>query len=272
MLELLALPFFQNAILAGILVSIACGIIGSLVVVNRSVFLAGGIAHAAYGGVGLAFFFALPAFPTIVIFSVVIAIIMAALSLNRRERTDAIIGVLWAIGMAIGIILIDLSPGYNVDLMSYLFGSILTVPASDLKFMAVLDLIIIGVILFYYKNFIAMSYDREFAKVRGVPVKKLHFLFLVMVAICIVMSIRAVGLILIMALLTIAPFLAEQVSKSLLQMMAISSGLNVGFVILGLFISYFFDLTSGATIILVAGIFFVIFQVTLRIVKTKKAL
>ncbi len=266
MLELFNFPFFQNAVIAGIFVSIACGLIGSLVVVNRSVFLAGGIAHAAYGGVGLAFFFALPAFPTIVIFSVAIALIMAGLSLEKRERTDAIIGVLWAIGMAMGIILIDLSPGYNVDLMSYLFGSILTVPDSDVKLMAILNLMIIGIVSFYYKDFIAISYDREFAKVRGVPVVRLHFIFLIMVAICVVMTIRAVGLILIMALMTIAPFLLEQVSKSLLQMMMLSCVLNILFVLSGLLISYYLDLTSGATIILVAGVFFIIFQGVLKLI------
>ena len=255
-MEILNLPFMQHAIIAGILSSIACGIMGSLVVVNRSVFLAGGIAHAAYGGVGLAFFLALPPLPCIIGFSTFMAFLIGALTLRKRQRLDAMIGVLWALGMAIGIILTDLTPGYNVDLMSFLFGSILTVPRSDLIVMFLVDAFVIGTVIYFYKEFLAISHDFEFSKVRGVKVAPLHLLFLVLVALCVVITIRVVGLILIMALFSIAPYISERYSSSLFDMMIKSIILNLFFVFLGLYLSYRFDLTSGATIILVAGIFF----------------
>ena len=132
MLEALQFEFMRNALLAGLLASIMCGVIGTFVVVNRIVFISGGIAHAAYGGIGLAFFFGFSYLMGILGFSLLVAAIMAAVSLKTRQRADTIIGVLWAVGMALGVILLDLTPGYNVDLMSYLFGSILTVPTSDL--------------------------------------------------------------------------------------------------------------------------------------------
>ena len=170
MLDVLHLPFMQNAIWAGILTSIACGIIGSLVVVNRLVFLAGGVAHSAYGGVGLAFFLGLPVLPCTLGFTLFTSGLLGAITINRNERTDTIVGLIWAAGMASGIILIDFTPGYNVDLMSYLFGSILTVPDSDLWLMLVMDLIIIGLVGIFYRGFLVMSFDREYARTLGLPV------------------------------------------------------------------------------------------------------
>ena len=132
MLEVLQLEFMRNALAAGILVSVVCGVIGTLVVVNRIVFLAGGIAHAAYGGIGLAFFMGWPYVAGTAGFSLLAAGVMAAVTLKAKHRADAMIGVIWAVGMAVGVIFMDLTPGYNVDLMSYLFGSILAVPVADL--------------------------------------------------------------------------------------------------------------------------------------------
>ncbi len=260
MFELLQLPFMQNALFAGVLAAVACGVIGSLVVVNRSVFMAGGIAHAAYGGVGIAFFFALPALPCIVAFSLFIALVMAALTVKKRGRMDTIIGVLWAVGMAIGIILVDLTPGYNVDLMSFLFGSILAVPKSDVHLMSILVVFILAVVTYFYKELLSTSYDREFSQVRGIKVVPLHFLVSALIALAVVMTIRVVGLILIMALFTIAPYLVEKYVSSLAKMMLFSSLLNILFVLTGLWLSYKFDLTSGATIILTAACFFILFK------------
>ncbi len=252
MIEALSLDFMQNALLAGILASIACGIIGSLVVVNRQVFLAGGVAHAAYGGVGLAFFFSLPVLPTTIAFTIVAALVMAAATFGRAERIDAVIGVLWAAGMALGIILLDVTPGYNVDLISYLFGSILAVPRSDIWIMLGLDLSVIALVTVFYKDFLALSFDVEFAKSNGVPVKTLYFVMLVMVAVGVVMIIQVVGLILVIALLTIPPMMAEHRAHSLGRMMLSASLWSLIFCLAGLFFSYTYDLTSGASIIAVA--------------------
>lgn len=270
MFEALQYDFMRNALLAGLLVSISCGIIGSLVVVNRIVFISGGIAHAAFGGVGLGFFCGFSPFLGAAIFASGVSLIMGAVSLKSKHRADTIIGVLWAIGMAVGIILIDLTPGYHVDLMSYLFGSILAVPAQDLWLMLPLDGFILLVVLLFYKEFVALSYDEQFAFVVGIPVKTLYLLLLGMTALSIVMIIQVVGLILVIALLTIPPFIAEKYTRSLGQMMVLSSMLGILFTLSGLWLSYTFDLTSGATIILVAGVGFFISQV-LDFIKAKRA-
>ena len=253
MIEALQFEFMRNALLAGLLASIVCGMIGTLIVVNRIVFLSGGIAHAAYGGIGIAFFFGWPHMVGTIGFSLIIAMIMAVITIKTRHRADTIIGVLWAVGMALGVILLDLTPGYNVDLMSYLFGSILSVPDSDLILMAAICVLVFLIVLYYYHYLLAMSYDEEFAQLRGVPVKFLYFLLIGMTALSIVMIIRVVGLILVIALLTIPPFIAEKFSKSLFQMMGVSTALCAIFSVTGLWLSYAFNLTSGASIIMVAA-------------------
>lgn len=260
MFEVLQFEFMRNALIAGLLTSVICGIIGTFVVVNRIAFLAGGIAHSAYGGIGLAFFLGLPYIVGTLGFTLFAALIMAAVTLKARDRADTFIGVLWAGGMALGILLLDLTPGYNVDLMSYLFGSILAVPKSALWQMLVMCLSVGLIVLFFYNDFLAMSYDEEFAQLRGVPVKGLYFLLIGMIALSIVMIIRVVGLILVIALLTIPPYIAEKYARSLRMMMLISTLLCCIFTMTGLWLSYIFNLTSGATIIMVAvAAFFISF-------------
>lgn len=262
MFEVLQFEFMRNALMAGLLTSVICGIIGTFVVVNRIAFLAGGIAHAAYGGIGLAFFFGLPYIVGTLGFTLFAALIMAAVTLKAKDRADTFIGVLWAGGMGLGVLLLDLTPGYNVDLMSYLFGSILAVPKSDLWQMLVMCLSVGFIVIFFYNDFLAMSYDEEFAQLRGVPVKGLYFLLIGMIALSIVMIIRVVGLILVIALLTIPPYIAEKYARSLRMMILISTLLCCMFTIVGLWLSYIFNLTSGSTIIMVAvAAFFISFLV-----------
>ena len=260
MWEALQFEFMRNALLAGFLTSVACGVIGSLVVVNRLVFISGGIAHAAFGGIGLAFFLGFSPLLGASLFSVAVALLMGAVSMKRKHRADTIIGVLWALGMALGIILIDLTPGYNADLMSYLFGSILTVPMSDIWLMLPLNVLILAAVCRYYREFLAMSYDEDFAFVVGVPVRVLYFALLCMTALSVVMIIRVVGLILFIALLTIPPYIAERYTTSLARMMLLSSLLGIVFTFFGLYLSYRFNLSSGATIILVGGLAFFLTQ------------
>jgi len=257
-MDILGFEFMQNALIAGLLASVICGVIGSLVVVNRMVFISGGIAHASYGGVGLAFLLGLPVLPVTTAFTVCMAMIMALVTLRARERVDTVIGVIWASGMALGIILLDLTPGYNVDLMSYLFGSILAVPRQDLWLMAGLAVVVFGLVLVFYRGFLVMSFDEEFARSRGVPVDFLYCLLIVMVGLCVVMIIRVVGLILVIALLTIPPFMAERRTRSLSLMMLLATILSAIFTVTGLWLSYSLDITSGAAIIAVAAVCFFI--------------
>ena len=253
MIEALSFEFIQHALIAGILVSFAAGIIGSLIVVNRMVFLAGGMAHASYGGIGMAVYFGLPIFLGASLFAVGAAMLIASLTMHKRHRMDTFIGLIWAVGMAIGVIFIDLTPGYNVDMMSYLFGSILAVSSEDIYFMAALLGIIIFVITFWYRDILAVSYDSEYAKLRGVNVKFFYTLILILSALTVVVAIKVVGLILVIAMLTIPVYIAEKLSTSLLSMMIISGIIATLFTLAGLWFSYTYNLTSGASIILVSA-------------------
>ena len=256
MIEAFQSEFMRNALFAGLLASVACGIIGTLVVVNRIVFISGGIAHAAYGGIGLAFFFGIAPLAGAIGFALAIAMIMSAVTLKNKQRADTVVGVLWAVGMALGIIMIDLTPGYNVDLMSYLFGSILAVPRADILMMALVDVGVLVIVGSLYNSFLAMSFDEEFAKAMGVRIGMLYYVLLGMIALSVIMLIRLVGLVLVIALLTIPPFIAEKFCRSLKGMMITSVFLNFFFSLAGLWFSYRFNLTSGATIIMVAAAFF----------------
>lgn len=249
--EFLGFSFVQRALVGGLLTSIACGIIGPLVVANRMVLIAGGISHAAYGGVGLALFLGLPIFSTTLVYSIFVSIILASLTLKDNQYTDMIIGLIWSAGMALGIILMDLSPGYNVDLMSYLFGSILTLSKTDLYITFLLTVIICGVFVYFYNQFLIFVYDRDFAIISGINVVLLHYLFNILVACSIVMLIRVVGLILVLAMITIPVYISTLLCRSFLSMIFTSIFFNVFFITTGLYASYLFNISTGATIILV---------------------
>ncbi|EAH9285238.1 metal ABC transporter permease [Campylobacter upsaliensis] len=269
MLEFLNYTFFQNALLAALLVSIACGAMGVLVMINRLFSMAGGITHGAFGGIGLAIYFSLPILLSTSIFTLFLAFLVAFLSKHYSHRSDSFIAVIWAFGMAVGVILIDLSPGQNSDLMAYLFGSILAVSSDDLWLMAFVDGAFILLLFLFYRQFEILSFDKEFAKVKGIHTSFFHYLLIAMLAFCIVISIRLVGLILVMAMLSIPSFIAESFAKRLGAMMLISSCISGIFCVLGLFVSAAFNLSSGACIIGISCLFFML-HFAFRLIKRPK--
>jgi len=254
MLEILQYEFMQNALIAGVLAAIACGIIGTYVVVKKIVFISGGIAHASFGGIGLGYFAGINPIVGAAFFTIASALTMGIVSKRTRLPEDASIGILWAMGMAVGIIFIGLSPGYAPDLFSYLFGNILTVPDFDLLLMLIMDALILVIVLLFYKEFLLISFDEEFSKVVGVPAERLYLLLLFLIAICVVVLIRVVGIILVIALLTIPAALVRQFTHSLKKIMIFSILAGILFTFGGLWLSYILDLASGATIILVSGV------------------
>lgn len=250
-----------NAMLASLLASMACGIIGTLTVQNRMTFLAGGASHAAYGGIGIAFYFKLPMLPCSIGFTLLASLLMGALTLKSERdgrsgdnSTDASIGVLWAAGMAFGIILVELTPGYAGELMGFLFGSLLTVPDTDIVAMAVFDGILLVILLLYRQGLWAISLDREFSRSRGLPVNALFLLMVGLTAVSVVMLIRVVGLILVLALLTIPPYLARRICSSLYSTMIVAGVLALAFCCFGLLVAWCTDISSGASIIAVATV------------------
>ena len=247
-----------NSFYACFLISIAVGIIGSLIVINKNSFIAGSIAHGSFGGLGIAFYFGFPILATTSIFAAFLAIILGIITLKMPHRSDAVIGAIWAIGMSIGIIFSQMSSEYGGGIISYLFGSILTISDIDIDMMIWVDLALVMFILVFYNQILLISYDKEFAKVKGLNVTFLHLLFLILTALTIVMSVRAIGLILIIALFTIPPFIAEKWTKSLKMMMFLGGILSAIFMVSGIIISFYYDISATATIILVASISFFI--------------
>jgi zinc transport system permease protein len=256
--EALQYDFMRNALLAGILVSIACGVIGTYVVVKRIVFVSGGVAHTAYGGVGLAYFLGFSPTLGAVLFSLAAAFGMGWVHRKTRQRADTIIGVMWALGMALGIIFLDLTPGYKAELMSYLFGSILAVPTGDLWLMLLMDALIIFLVVVFYKELLAVAFDEQYALVENVPVDWIYMLLMGMIGLSVVMLMRVVGLIMVIALLTIPAAISAMFLQDLKKMMVLASVLGMVFTFVGLFLSYALNLTSGASIILVAGVVYLV--------------
>jgi len=258
MIEILQYEYMQNALMATVLVSIACGIVGTYVVINRIVFISGGISHAAFGGIGLGYLLGVSPILTAIPFSLLAAIGIGVISKETDVSEDTAIGILWTMGMALGIIFIGLSPGYAPDLIGYLFGNILTVPFFDLIIMLVLDLVIILAALLFYREFLAISFDEDFAEVVGIPTGWLYLLLLSLVALSVVVLVRVVGIILVIALLTIPAAISGQFTHNIRKMMLLSIVIGVILTTTGLWLSYHLDLASGATIVMVLGIAFII--------------
>ena len=257
-MEILQYEFMRNALIAAVLVGIACGIVGTYVVIKKIVFISGGISHAAFGGIGLGYFLGISPILVAIPFSILSALAIGVISKKTEVSEDTAIGILWSAGMAIGIIFIGLSPGYAPDLTSYLFGSILTVPVSDLIMMLILDIIIILTVILFYREFSAISFDEEFSEVIGVPTRILYLLLLCLVALSVVVLIRVVGVILVIALLSIPAAIARQFTYNLKKLMVLSIFTAIVMTVSGLWLSYIFNLASGATIVLVLGAAFIV--------------
>lgn len=258
MIEALQYEFMRNALVAAVLVSIACGIVGTFIVIKRIVFISGGITHAAFGGIGLGYLLGVNPVLTAIPFSLASALGIGVMSRRTKISEDAAIGILWTVGMALGILFIGLAPGYAPDLFSYLFGSILTVPFTDIIIMVILDLIIIVTVMLFYKEFQALSFDEEFSEIAGVPTQTLYLILLCLVALSIIVLIRVVGIVLVIALLTIPTTIVRQFTHKLRSLILYSAVCAVILTVAGLWLSYLFDLPSGATIVLALACTFLI--------------
>lgn len=249
MSELFNYNFFNYALLAAIFTSITCGIIGTYIVTKRIVFISGGITHTSFGGIGIGYFLGFNPLIGAVVFSVLSAIGIEFLSKKTEVREDSAIAIFWSFGMAIGIIFIYLSPGYAPNLMSYLFGSILTVSRLELALIIGLSFIVITFFIFNYKTILFITFDPEFLKTKNIPVVLYNNILIVLVALTIVLSIKIAGIILIMSLLTIPQATANLIYKDFRKIIYTSIFIGILASIAGISISYFFNIPSGATII-----------------------
>ena len=249
LLQLFKYGFFQHAVLAALLMSISCGIIGTYIVSRRMVFISGGITHASFGGVGIGYYLGFPPLAGAAIVAVLAALTTENLTRRKILRNDSIIAILWSLGMAIGIIFVYLSPGYAPNLMSYLFGSIITVSTTDLWLMLALALAVTTVFALLYRPILYVAFDEQFARIRGIPVMFINYLLIILVALTIVLSIRTAGIILVLSVLTIPQNISNLFTNRFSHI--IVGSVVLGFVasLLGLVLSYYLDIPSGACII-----------------------
>jgi len=273
MFGILEFEFFRNAVIAGLISSVVCGIIGSYVVVKRLVSMSGGLAHAAFGGIGLGYFLGIDPVAGAVGFTTGIALLIGVIREKLSQQVETLIGAVWAAGMALGILLIALAPGYAPDLFGFLFGNILLIPTGDLIVMGLLALVICAVVGLWFNQLMAVTFDEEYARVMNLPVTALMLLLLLLIALTVVVLIRVVGIILVIALLTLPGAVAREFTRSIGAMMAVSIVFAIACSLGGLFLSYALDVPSGATIILLAaaGYGLVLIRVKLRSRKPVRA-
>jgi len=270
-------PLLQHALIAGILASIACGVIGTYVVVRRMTFMAGGIAHCVLGGLGAALYlqkahgltWLQPMYGAVAV-AVAAALVIGYVSLRARSRADTIIGALWALGVAAGVLFIYQTPGYETDLMSYLFGNIVLVSKSNLYLLAVLDAVVVVVGLVFCNHFTAVCFDEEFAAIRGLRTRTYYLLLLCLMALTVVLLMSVVGVVMVIALLTLPVAAAGRFSRSILQMMAISTLISSACTTVGLAASYGPGLPPGATIIVLAGAFYLAIAIAARLARVRR--
>lgn len=263
--------FLRTALLAGLLASVGCGVVGTFVVVKRIAFLAGGIAHSVLGGMGAALYFGFDPLLGALAAAVLSALIIGAVRLAWGAQEDTLIGAIWAIGMAVGVLFIAKTPGYGADLMSFLFGNILLVAPRDLWVMAGLDLALVATVGLFYRQFLAVSFDEEFARLRGLPVGAFYLLLLCLVAVTVVLLIQVVGLILVIALLTLPAAIAGHYLHSLGAIMVLATLLGSSFTSAGLALSFTPDLPAGPTMVLLAGACYVLSALVSGLIRHRRA-
>ena len=250
--------FMQNAIFVSLLSSIASGLTGTFVVIKRLSYLAGGMAHATLGGMGVAYYLGYNPFIGGAIFAILASIGFSWVRFRFNQNEDTLISALWAVGMAIGILFLYKTPGYTADLHSFLFGNILMTSNKTLSILIGLDLVLICFFLFFYKQFISISFDEDFAYLKGLPVIWLYTLLLCLVAITILILVSTVGLILVIALLTLPVSTLKIYISSPGKLMGASCLLTMVLTIFGLYLSYIYNLPSGPIIIFLGGGLYII--------------
>ena len=258
MLEILQYQFFQNALLVAMLGSLAAGIIGTYIVVKRMSLISGSIAHAAFGGLGLSYFLNASPLAGGLVFSLLSAFSIVLFRKNAGNRLDTLLSFLWATGMAIGLVFIFLTPGYATDLFTYLFGNILLVSKIDLLMILALDLIILVIVFLTFNSFLSVAFDEEYSETRNTPVTLVNLLLFGLIALTIVATIRVVGIVLMISILTIPAASAQLFHKTVKKIMITSSAITLVATITGLFISYYLDFATGPIIVLIISFIYLI--------------
>lgn len=256
--EIFQYSFLANAVIASLLAAFACGIVGTYIVVRRLVFLSGGITHSSFGGIGIAYYLGLDPILGAAVFAVLSAFGIEMLSGKGSIREDSAIGILWSVGMAVGVIFVFLTPGYAPNLMSFLFGNILLVTTDNIAILAAFDAVLLAAMVIFYRTIIYTALDGEYAASRGVRVRLVNLAMLTMIALAIVLNIKVVGIVLLVSLLTLPAVTASQFCRSYKSIMVWSVVIAVFSILAALAVSNSIDVPAGAlAVIVLANLFFV---------------
>jgi len=253
------IPFLRFALIAGLLAGVSFGVVGTYVVTRRISYLAGAIAHSVLGGIGAAVYaqkvlgwsWCHPMLGALVA-ALAAAVLLGLISLYAKEREDTAISAVWAVGMSVGLVFFAMVPDYT-DPMAYLFGNIMLVDGTDIWTVVLLDLAVVGLTLLFHERILAVAFDEEFARLRGISTSSYFMLLLIMTALSVVLLVRLVGIVMVIALLTIPAAIAGRFVPRIWQMMVVATVLSMLFIGSGLFSAYQFDLPTGPIIILIAG-------------------
>ena len=256
--------FMQNALLGSLLVAIMCAITGTFIVIKRLVFLSGGISHGAFAGLGAAYFLGINPMLGATLFAVLSAVAITRVILRQSAPADATIGIFWATGMAAGVLFIYITPGYAPDLMPYLFGDILTISKEQLFWMTVFSLLSVLFTVLLFRQLVAVSFDEDFARLRGLPVGAIMMMLMIMNSVAIVMMIQSVGIILVMALLTIPPLVGLALAAEIRTVMLYAFLSAVVITVGGLALSFLLDLPSGPAIVLLGVVLLAVVKFSRR--------
>ncbi len=253
LLSALQYDFMQNALMGSLLLSLMCAITGTFIVIKRLVFLSGGISHGAFAGLGAAYYLGINPLLGAMFFAVASAVAISRVILRQSQPADATIGIFWATGMATGVLFVFITPGYAPDLMPYLFGDILTISHQQLIWMVIFSVLSLLLTVLLFRQLVAVSFDDEFARLRGLPVITIMILLMVMNSVAIVMMIQAVGIILVMALLTIPPLIGLTLAADIRRVMFFAFVSALFITVGGLILSFLLDLPSGPAIVLLGA-------------------
>lgn len=265
-MDILNYAFFQNAIIGSILASILCGIVGTYIVTRRLVFISGGITHASFGGIGLGVYFGINPILSAMIFAVASACGVQWMSHNADVREDSAIAVFWTFGMSVGIICCFLTPGFMPDLPSFLFGSILTISTADIILLAALSLMVVVGFVLFFRPILSVAFDSCFARSQHLPVTFIEYAMMAVIAMTIVSTLRMVGIVLAISLLTIPQMTANLFTFSFKRMILLSIGIGCVDCMAGLFISYLLNVPSGASIIFISIVIYALLKAIKSIV------
>jgi zinc transport system permease protein len=249
---LVSYQFLRHAVLASLMASVVCGVIGVIIVEKKLVMMSGGIAHTAYGGVGLGYLCGFSPMLGAALFSVTAAVGIGYVRRSGKMKSDVAIALFWSLGMALGVLFVSLMPGYPPDLSSYLFGNILSVVTADLYLMLVLSFVVLATVFLLFQDWKTYLFDEEFAYVSGLNTRFLEYALQILIALSVVVLIRLVGIIMVIALLSAPAATAALFTRRLASRMLAAMGFCLAYCFAGLALSYTLDLSSGATIVIVA--------------------